>query len=236
MEHHIPYGRREAQFQVVDDKDGFVRRSTVRERIPLQKLPRLPAEVSDEVQDRYGIGGRMAAIVASEKASVRAAKLAADDAEMDLLKEIGHRHRRGELSQRDLYRIYVSLRSTGRRGLATRWDSVIDFKRLLIEHQQFNEPHTDGRWYGPWPVYTGLSLPAPGQAVVYYLYASNSECCYIGSSGNLKNRLIGHKTDGKIFESWMAEPHPTREAAYEAEDSILRLMDPLPRYNSKAGR
>lgn len=205
--------------------------------VPIQgsrKLPRPTSSSALTMMERYGVS-EIAEIRSAEKASIKAAKVRADEAEMEVLRDISRRHRSGELSQRDLARIYISLRTEARAGFPTRWDSVIDFKRLSIECHAFSEPHTDGRWYGRWPLVRGMSVPEPGQAVLYYLYDGNDVCCYIGSSGNLKTRLKNHWSTGKIFEKWMAEPHSSREAAYVAEDVLLRSI-PLPYYNERVGR
>jgi len=159
-----------------------------------------------------------------------------DHAERRFLKDVEAGYRSGRFTQRDLRQIYEGYRPLARPGHSARWDETVSFKSSLVIGQMYNEPDSDGRWRGPWPLYSGLSLPAARQAVVYYLYDGSGACCYIGSSGNLRDRLKWHKDDGKIFESWMAEPHVDREAAYVAEDLLLRSAQPLPYYNGKAYR
>jgi hypothetical protein len=189
-----------------------------------------------ELLNHHELGSRLLAAVDAERDAVRRLKAKVTEAELDFLHDLARRYENRELSQRDLARIYIGLRSLGRGGMATRWDEVLPFKRIMIEHERFNEPHSDGNWYGVWPIPRGVSVPQPGQAVVYYLFDGEDICCYIGSSGDLRQRLKWHKSDGKIFERWEAEPFASRAAAYEAEDELLRLLSALPRYNAKAAR
>jgi len=205
--------------------------STARGRNLSRKLPSLSLNDSREVLEQHAPDADIFAALAAERLAVKEAKLAADRAESEFLADLAERYRTGEVSQRDLARIYHGLRAFKRTGMATRWDRAIPFKRLLIEHQMFNEPHTDGRWYGGWPIERGDSVPECGQAVVYYLYDSEDVCCYIGSSGDLPSRLKWHRSDGKLFETWVAEPHQDREAAYRAEEALLQGCAVLPRYN-----
>jgi hypothetical protein len=203
--------------------------------VPSKKLPRLTQAEYRAILEENELGSHLLETIAVERKAIRRLKDEVVRAETNFLHDLARRHQGGELSQRDLARIYIGLRSLGRTGMATRWDEVMPFKRFMIENQRFNEPHTDGRWYGSWPIEYGASIPEPGWSVVYYLYDGSLECCYIGSSGDLRNRLKWHRSDGKIFDSWMAEPHESRAAAYAAEDEILRTRHALPRYNVKIG-
>jgi hypothetical protein len=207
-----------------------------RGRNPSRKLPKVTLEQAQHALRTYVPDVEIFEQLQAERDDIRKARENADAAESAFLQQVAERYIRRELSQRDLARIYHGLRAFGRTGMATRWDAVVPFKRLLIEHQQFNEPHTDGRWYGAWPVQLGDSLPIAGQAVVYYLFDEEDVCCYIGSSGDLRTRLKSHRATGKVFLTWVAEPHPTRSAAYEAEEAILQGMTELPQYNKSIYR
>lgn len=166
-------------------------------------------------------------------ADMEAAERLATEAEHRFLSDIAAKHRAGQLSQHDLCKVYEGYRAVARAGHSTRWDSVVPFSVVEITHKAFNEPQADGRWRGSWPYPRGTSLPARGQSVVYHLYDDSLDRCYIGSSEDLRARLKNHKKDGKVFGSWMAEPHCDRDAAYEAEETLLQSLSVLPLYNRK---
>ncbi len=156
-----------------------------------------------------------------------------DLAERRFLEDVETGYRAGRFRQHDLRKIYEGYRPLARPGHSARWDEVVSFSSSDAVKQMYNEPDTDGCWRGPWPLFSGLSVPAAGQAVVYHLYDESRAVCYIGSSGDLRSRLKWHKDDGKIFESWLAEPCTDREAAYVAEEALLQSLPALPKYNRK---
>lgn len=73
----------------------------------------------------------------------------------------------------------------------------------------------DGTWGGHWPLRGGH--PGKGQNVVYVLRTALGDPLYAGSTNHFSARLRRHKRAGKDWQAWTASPHPTREAAYQAE-------------------
>lgn len=71
--------------------------------------------------------------------------------------------------------------------------------------------------------------------VVYRLFNQDGSVIYIGSTGNLKQRLSAHRRD----KSWWpevdrveTEAHPDRDSAYAAEDAAI--LAEKPRHNARS--
>lgn len=84
----------------------------------------------------------------------------------------------------------------------------------------------DGTWRGEWPLAGSDSLPANGACVVYVLYDTPNEPCYVGSTQNIRARLKRHRMDGKEFAWWSAFGCADREAAYRLEERLLSEWQP----------
>lgn len=171
-----------------------------------------------------------------ERAAIEQARAAADQTEYQFLRTVARLHEAGLITQRQLAEIYPAYRAlSGRSGFTSRWDEVLPLKQSMVENDLFFDPDPDGRWRGAWPLQCGTSVPLTGTSVVYYLYDAAGECCYIGSTADMRERLKTHRQQGKKFASWMAEQHESREAAYVAEAALLKA-GPLPYLNRRAGR
>ncbi len=219
----------ECQVQHADGTISYEKVTTNNPR-PTSKLLTLPdAEASIEALGAAGHEFLQARLAAQRAID------AAEEAECALARSIAQQMNDGRISQREVAKKYQAFRVLARPGYSSRWDEFVPLTRAMIENQMFYDPDPDGKWRGPWPLDWGTSVPLPGQSVVYYLYDGSFTCCYIGSSGNLRARMKKHRSDGKIFSSWMAEPHVDRQAAYEAEDALLKV-GPVPIYNLRAGR
>lgn len=159
----------------------------------------------------------------------------ADEAEFDMLRQIADDYRSKKMTQIELaemFHCYVEV--AGRRGRTARWNQIVPFHSADIIGCKFNEPNADGSWSGAYPYKFGHSMPQDGQSVVYWLTDADGSDCYIGSTEKLRGRLKFHRQDGKVFVAWRAVPYPDREAAYVAEDALLKSFKPY--LNQKASR
>ena len=169
-----------------------------------------------------------------EEAERRRIAAVADQAELDMLSQIAADYAAGKLSQFDLSDLYYCYREVARPGHGQRWNRVVPFSVDEIVGCRFSQPDADGCWSGTYPYRYGQGVPPDGQPVVYWLTDAEGVDCYIGSTEKFRKRLKCHRIDGKEFVAWRAVPYPTRQAAYDAEDALLRAAKPY--LNQKASR
>lgn len=147
--------------------------------------------------------------------------------------QVGHRvgisYRGGRLSDEDALAIYARYRRGAEPGAGSRW-GIPNWRPQFV--RMFARNNGDG-WAGNRHLSGECPRPKKGQCVVYFLFDEESNVCYVGSTQNFSDRLSTHR-DTKEFVRWAAWPYPNREAAYVAEDEVLKRH--LPRLNKRAGR
>lgn len=174
-------------------------------------------------------------LVSAKRARLEAAQL---DAEDQLFLQVAREYHDGVLGEDDLSDFIEENRCLFLPGWTKRWDdsgvgrSVASLlgRRRYRKVAEPNGPH--GTWVGTCPV----SGPVPrfGQSVVYVLFDGDNVPCYVGSTGEFKNRLKWHVRDGKPVVFWTAYPCPDREAAYQLEEQLLQKHKPY--LNKRATR
>lgn len=162
------------------------------------------------------------------------------DAERQVLHRIGRDYVAGKLSKGALYTLYSRYRKAvvyeDRPGYSKLWDEAIPVKHARIAYyarsMARHAPNHEDSWSGAWPI-TDDSFPMRGQNVVYVLFDAENVPCYVGSTGQFRARLNGHKQD-KTFTRWMAYACEDRESAYVLEEKLL--LEHKPYMNKRAGR
>ena len=164
------------------------------------------------------------------------AKLAAacEAAEEQLLHRLGSAHRNREIDITKLIEVFDHYQALKIAGRSKRWNAHvgINWQSLMTMNGGPNGPA--GTWVGEWPCPYDVPIPPKGVSVVYVLYDSTNEPCYVGSTHTFRQRMNQHESTGKIFARWQAHPCRDREHAYEVEDRLLK--EHKPRMNQKAGR
>lgn len=93
-------------------------------------------------------------------------------------------------------------------------------ERLSKERQRLEDArplaYADGRWEGSWPLAPGDVCPSKGTHVVYWLYGEPRKLIYIGTSGQLSQRMAQH-ADTKTWVRWEARECYNRSQAYRLE-------------------
>lgn len=157
---------------------------------------------------------------------------AAAETEEQILQRAGALHRSGELQHEHLVEIFDRLRDTPMSGMHQRWTRLIGIPISAIRHVVQNRPNlTESSWWGHANLPSGEPVPHKGQCVVYVLYDSMWEPCYVGSTQQLRTRLGAHLRDGKTFAYWTAQKAPDRAAAFAMEATAL--AEQMPRLNKR---
>lgn len=162
-------------------------------------------------------------------------KAARHQAEEQLLHRVGSAFRCGDIDHAQLIAVFDRYRAMGLVGRLLRWDAHIDIpwkQMCYLARQAPNGP--EGSWVGEYPFTTESTAPTSGISVVYVLFDSMNEPCYVGSTHTFRTRMAHHHRDGKPFVHWQAHPCRDREHAYLLEDRLLK--EHMPRLNQKAGR
>lgn len=163
------------------------------------------------------------------------------EAEEQFAHSVGRMYRAGQLDLDDLLDLYLAFRDASDRakGFSTRWNSAVPVSpgRLFAWEQERGSRQVDGpagSWAGDWPGGKDDPLPPARGFMVYVLFDERNEPCYVGSSGQLRQRLGQHARDGKQFAHWTAYECPSREEAFALEDRLLAEHKPY--LNKKSGR
>jgi len=177
--------------------------------------------------------------VANLNARIQKLEAARLEAEEQLVHRVGSAVHAGNLTRSELSAIHAAYQAMGIVGRSKRWDAAVpvswgdlNYAARMGERHAPNGP--EGTWVGSWPFAREDRLPRVGTAVLYVLFNAANEPIYVGSSGNLRQRLKAHARDGKPFIAWQAYPSTDREAAYQLEDRLLKERKPP--MNKKAGR
>lgn len=170
------------------------------------------------------------ALLKRKEERLRSARL---DAEAQALHALAGACAAGELGKAELGFAYEEYRAVAATGFRTRWDAVMPITAARAKWLLREVPNgTFGSWFGTDPIGDNPAPPA-GQCVVYVLFDASNVPCYVGSSEDFRNRIMGHRHD-KAFVRWVAYPCADREAAYQLEDRLLKEHKPY--LNKKAGR
>lgn len=173
-------------------------------------------------------------LLAEKQARLAAAQLAAED---QLIQAVAREVKLGNVTWHELQRLYRQLRDIRQAHFKDRWDAKLPkITEINSTVKQLDDP--DGRfnesWSGAYPYRDGEPWPHWGTPVVYVLFDASNRPCYVGSTKAFKDRLCGHKRDGKVWSSWQAYRCRDREHAYQAEEQFLRQY--MPYLNKRAGR
>lgn len=171
-------------------------------------------------------------LIREKEAKLKAAR---EEAESQVLHRVGTAYHAGDIDERQLLAVFERYRQLGGSGGYMRWNKnvrVTWHQMLKIRLSFTNGP--EGTWIGRYPCAAEDPAPRQGTNVVYVLYGTDNEPCYVGSTNNLRVRLKAHARDGKDFVRWQAYRCRDREHAYELEDRLLREHKPY--LNRKVGR
>jgi predicted GIY-YIG superfamily endonuclease len=157
------------------------------------------------------------------------------EAQNQLFHRIGSMHRCGEISDVKLIAIYERVKVAAALGSRKAWDLHVSIKWAAMKYLPGRLPNgPEGTWVGVNPCEGTDPAPHEGVPVVYVLFDSMNEPCYVGSTENLRQRIKAHATNGKVVARWQAHPCRDREHAYEVEDRLLK--EHKPHLNIRAGR
>lgn len=158
------------------------------------------------------------------------------EAEEQLLHRAGLLYRSGDLDLDGLCELYNRYKDVDPgRPRSALWNQNIAIPWNQMPHVARLRPNGPaGTWVGGCPLGSDESAPRRGQCVVYVLYGDDNEPCYVGSTQDLRARLKGHVSTGKVFARWQAYPCDDREAAYQLEERLLR--EHMPPLNRRMGR
>jgi predicted GIY-YIG superfamily endonuclease len=151
------------------------------------------------------------------------------------LHRIGTEYRMGRITQHQLCRALLEVRSLEMPGAMKAWDEIvgISWHRLTQMARQLpNGP--EGSWVGEYPIPLNAPRPIYGVPVVYVLFDEANEPVYVGSTDKFSPRMTAHEKSGKRFVRWQAHPCDDRDHAYRLEDRLLKQHKP--RLNRKASR
>jgi GIY-YIG catalytic domain-containing protein len=143
-----------------------------------------------------------------------------------LIHRLGIQWRAGDVTPAQVLTIYGRIRDLNLPGFMKLWDEArLPSPQSLRGPRKTGFPNrSDGGWEGKryndlWPG------PLEGQCVVYVLYDRENKPCYVGSSGQLQNRISAHRQT-KQFDYWIAWPCEDRKAAYVRESQMLQEYAP----------
>lgn len=157
------------------------------------------------------------------------------EAQEQFFHSIGAAYRSGEISDRELIAIFLHVRAAKVPRSMTYWNASVGITWQKVVSLMENLPNgPEGSWVGEWPCHQRASSPISGIPVVYVLYDAANEPIYVGSTGNFRQRMSAHVSQGKEFVYWQAHRCRDREHAYQMEVQLLGQR--LPRLNFKVGR
>jgi len=157
-------------------------------------------------------------------------------AEIDLLSALRLAVDEGVANDSEVNEVYLLVRDHVVKGFFQRWGSIMPTpvhgyasRARHDERQRLraipNGP--DGECFvGSRQVNPDDPMPLPGSPVAYVLYYADGRVEYVGSTGNLRNRLHSHLRDGREYTRWKAIPCADRLAAYHLEQRLIEELDP----------
>jgi hypothetical protein len=162
---------------------------------------------------------------------LRASQIAAEEQFLCRLGQIYDAHLISEVELALLYGAYADRAVS---GFQKRWRANVSEPpgrmQYILRDLETTERHTpngpNGTWRGTWPLEGSDRVPVYDTCVVYVLYDSANEPCYVGSTHDLKARLKAHHKGGKPFVAWTAFACADREAAYLLEEKLLAEYQP----------
>lgn len=141
----------------------------------------------------------------------------------------------GNLTWHELQDAYRATKANRLPQFSRRWaDAGLPHQAKIAYVVNHLPVEADGSWRGTNPIGKTDRTPPPGSCVVYVLFADDLTPCYVGSTQHFAPRMSGHRSDGKLWSSWVAYPCRDREHAYQVEESFL--AEYMPGLNKKAGR
>lgn len=161
-------------------------------------------------------------------------------AEEQLFYSIRRDHAAGELSDDDLAILRVALDQKLTRPFGRQWDAQVPlrsgaaYSRHRYLHKFLPNGPSERSWVGTRRDGDESAVSRPGVAVVYVLYGTDNEPIYLGSSGNLRQRLSAHQNGPLPWVAYLAVECRDRDHAYELEDFLLKTRTPP--LNRRAGR
>jgi hypothetical protein len=151
------------------------------------------------------------------------------DAESQFLTAVARDYKRGVLDEVALAHVYLDYRdASATAGHSKRWNEIIPIAAGRLDRLTRNFPrgHDRRTWQGSFPLDLMAPTPLDGMSVVYLLFDSENDPCYVGSTMHLRNRLRQHAKAGKEFVNWQAHSCADRASAYDLEREWLTTYKP----------
>lgn len=159
------------------------------------------------------------------------------EAEKQLIQAVARETKQRAVPWQELLDLYLRLKEFRQPGFQKRWDAqlptLLAIKGSIKWLEERGEPGAES-WVGSYPFPAGEPRPGSGICVVYVLFDHGNQPCYVGSTSAFRERLWGHRTDGKNFVRWQAHRCRDREHAYEVETQFLQQYKPY--LNKRASR